>query len=94
MKGYFIGRINVHNQESYKEYAKKAGEAVKKFGGNFLARGGKHQIMEGLEHTRHVIIEFKDFQTAVNFYNSKEYSEARAIRKNKAEFNGVIVEGT
>ena len=94
MKGYWIMRVNVEDEISYKEYAKRAALAIKKFGGKYLVRGGKFDNAEG-EHkfTRNVIAEFKSFEIAKKCFNSKEYQEAKSFRVGKADFNGIIIEG-
>ena len=83
MKGYWSMRVNVRDEMSYK-----------KFGGKYHVRGGKFEVIEGThEFTRNVIVEFKSFEIAKNCFNSKEYQEARSYRINKADFNGIIIEG-
>ena len=41
MKAYWITLCQVNDEEGYGEYIKLAGPAIEKFGGKFLARGGK-----------------------------------------------------
>jgi len=94
MKSYWIGRINVNDQVAYKEYAKRAGPAVKKYGGKFLVRGGEFEILEGKnDYERNVIVEFPSFEAVKDFYNSREYQEAKSFRDGKADFNGIIIKG-
>ena len=94
MKGYWSMRVNVKDEVSYSEYAKKAKLAIKKFGGKYHVRGGKFEVVEGKHYfKRNVIVEFKNFETAKNCFNSKEYQEARSHRVGKADFNGIIIEG-
>ena len=40
-KGYWIGRVDVHNDEGYKAYAAANPAIFKKFGGRYVVRGGK-----------------------------------------------------
>jgi uncharacterized protein (DUF1330 family) len=42
-RGYWIGRVDVHNEEGYKAYAAANPAIFKKFGGRYVVRGGKHQ---------------------------------------------------
>jgi uncharacterized protein (DUF1330 family) len=94
MKGYWSMRVNVQDEVSYSEYAKKAKLAIEKFEGKYHVRGGKFEIVEGKhEYARNVIVEFESFETAKNCFNSKEYQEARSFRVGKADFNGIIIEG-
>ena len=94
MKGYWSIRVNVKNESSYKKYAERAKLAIEKFGGKYHVRGGKFEIVEGKhEFARNVIVEFESFETAKNCFNSKEYQEAKSYRIDKADFNGIIIEG-
>ena len=82
---YWIARAKVINSESYKKYADRAGDIVKKYGGRFLARGGDFKIMEGSDHyTRFVVAEFPNMQMAEDCFNSDEYKNAAVHRRNGA----------
>ncbi|WP_333713104.1 DUF1330 domain-containing protein [Yoonia sp.] len=76
MPAYAIVQVDVKDAEAYAKYAALAGPAVAKYGGTFLARGGKVEVMEGTSRARCVIIRFADMQTAQTFYHSPEYQEA------------------
>ena len=93
MKGYWIARVNIKNQEAYATYAQKAKPAIEKYHGRYLVRGGKQKILEGTDLERAVVIEFQSMEAALACYNSKEYSEAKSHREGNADFHGVIVEG-
>ena len=58
MKAYIIGRGNVTNEQKAEAYKPLAASANKKYGGRYLARGGKFINKEGAEYERNVIIEF------------------------------------
>jgi uncharacterized protein (DUF1330 family) len=47
MVAYCLAQITVHNPEEYAKYAALAGPAVAKYGGEFLARGGKCITKDG-----------------------------------------------
>lgn len=76
MPAYCMVTIDVHNDAEYAKYAALAGPAVAKYGGAFLARGGRAVAKEGPERARCVIIRFPDFETANRFYDGPEYQEA------------------
>jgi uncharacterized protein (DUF1330 family) len=40
-----------------------------------------------------VVIEFPDYQSAVACYHSPEYQAAAALRKGRAEFDLIAIEG-
>ena len=46
-KGYWIGRIDVNNEDGFKPYAAANLPIFKKFGGRYLVRGGKFDVSEG-----------------------------------------------
>ncbi len=93
MKGYWIARVNIKNQNAYKSYAQLAKPAIEKYNGRYLVRGGKQKILEGQNLERAVIVEFPSMAKALECYNSEEYAEAKSHREGAAEFHGVIVEG-
>ena len=92
-KGYWIASVTVTNPDKYKEYADLAPAAFKKFGGKYLARGGKHVVLEGDGRARNVVIEFDSLEAAQNCHRSPEYQAARAKREGAAIMTMVIVEG-
>ena len=72
-RAYWIGIVDVKNQEEYKKYADIAGPALIKAGAKILSRGGRIKNLEGKKINRAVIIEFPSMEEAVNFYESEEY---------------------
>ena len=79
-KGYWIARLDVHDVEGYKEYVSQNGAVFNKYGAKFLVRGGKQYPKEGSSRARNVVLEFKDYETALPPYNSPEYARLVAIR--------------
>ena len=92
-KAYWIARVNVHNMDGYKEYIAQNGAVFKKYGAKFLVRGGKFDAKEGSSRSRNVVLEFKDYETALACYNSPEYARLVAIRGPHSECDLVITEG-
>jgi uncharacterized protein (DUF1330 family) len=92
-KGYWIGRVDVHNEEGYKPYAAANGAIFKKYGGRYVVRGGKHTGVEGQARSRNVVIEFADFDAAMACYNSPEYQENIKRRTPHSIAELVVVEG-
>ncbi len=94
LKGYWVGRITITgDMETYKKYVEANAEAFKKYGGKFLARGGRSQNVEGNGRERNVIVEFADFETALACYHSPEYQRAKAIREPVSQGDFVVMEG-
>ena len=92
-KGYIVGRISVSDPDAYKSYAAAASEAVKLYGGRFLARGGRSEALEGEARPRNVVIEFESYDAAKRYYHSGEYQAAIELRKLISDAQMVVVEG-
>lgn len=92
-KGYWIGRVDVHDLEEYKKYIAANGVAFEKFGARFLIRGGEFEVREGEARSRNVVIEFPSYQAAKDCYDSPEYQAAMAFRLPVSEGDVVIIEG-
>jgi uncharacterized protein (DUF1330 family) len=92
-KGYWIGRVDIHNMDGYRAYIEGNAEVFRKYGAQFLVRGGQHETREGTSRGRNVIIEFKDYATALACYDSPEYQKLIAIRSPHSTADIVIIEG-
>ena len=95
MKAYWVCVYEkIDNAEKLKEYAVKAKPTVEKFSGKFLVRGGKKRRNDGIESPRTVIVQFPDYNTAIECYDSPEYQEAHDILKGQVVRHHQIVEGS
>jgi len=92
-KGYWIGRVDVHNEDGYKPYAMANLAIFKKFGGRFVVRAGRFEAPEGSARARNVVIEFPDYATALACYNSPEYQANIKVRQPNATADILIIEG-
>ncbi len=93
-KGYVVCVYEtINDDDALKDYAKKAREAVLKFDGKFLVRGGQNIVTEGREFVRTVIIEFSSFEKAKEFFYSLEYQLAHKLLKDTVVRNHQIIEG-
>jgi uncharacterized protein (DUF1330 family) len=92
-KGYWIGRVDVHNEEGYAPYIAANGAIFKKFNGRPIVRGGRFEAVEGTARTRNVVIEFPDFDTAMACYRSPEYQANIKVRQPHAVADLIIIEG-
>ena len=94
MSAFLIARVNVTNSEQYENYKKLSVEAVNKYQGRFLARGGTTLTLEGTNETdRVVILEFNSLDNAKTFYESPEYQKAKAAREGAATGQFIVVDG-
>ena len=92
-KGYWIIRIDISNPEGFKAYQAANRAALHKYGAKFLVRGGKQEALEGHARARNVVIEFKDYDTALACYRSLEYHTTIPLREPHADTDFLIVEG-
>jgi len=92
---YIIVDMKVSDPEQYKQYMAEAPAAVKAFGGEYLVRGGKFEVMEGnWQPARIAMLRFPSFEQAKAFYDDQMYRAARAKRAGATEFfNMILVEG-
>ena len=95
MKAYWVCIYEkIDNTEKLKEYAVKAKLAIEKFSGKFLVRGGKNRTNDGIESPRIIIVEFSDYNTALECYDSTEYQKAHDILEGHVVRHHQIVEGS
>ncbi len=92
-KAYWIAHVDVADPEAYEAYRRANGPVFAKYGARFLARGGRSDLVEGRSRTRHVILEFPDYEAAVACYQSDEYRDILKLRVAASEADIVIVEG-
>ena len=92
-KGYVIARAVVTNATQYALYAATAGEAIKKYGGKPIVRGGRTEVVEGEGRPRNVVLEFESVEQARTYAHSPEYTAAKKLRENAGFIDMVIVEG-
>ena len=94
MTAYVIVDINVTDPIRYEEYKKLAAPSVEIYGGEYVARGGKTETLEGdWSPTRLVILQFEDIEQAKSWHNSVEYSKAKGLRHETAVSNMVVIDG-
>ena len=92
--GYVIAQLKITNPENYKEYVEKVNPIVKKFGGEFLVRGGEFQIFDGeTKFPRIIVLKFSSYEKALEWYNSEEYKPIKQIRLDNSEGTNIIIKG-
>jgi uncharacterized protein (DUF1330 family) len=92
-KGYWIARVDVANEEAYKRYRELNAIAFQAYGGRFLVRGPAGKVAKGTARKHNVVIEFKDYDTAIACYNSPEYTAARVFLDQVGEIDLIIIPG-
>jgi uncharacterized protein (DUF1330 family) len=92
-KAYWVGRVDVHNDEGYKPYMAANAAIFKKWGAKFVVRGGRFTGVEGQNRSRNVVIEFPDYDTALACYRSPEYQANIKVRQPHSIIDLIIIEG-
>jgi len=94
MAAYIIVDLEITDPEGIKEYAKRAGATLEPYGGKYIVRGGRSEIMEGDWHPHTlVIIEFESVEKAWQWYRSAEYAPLVDIRAKTAITQAIVVQG-
>jgi uncharacterized protein (DUF1330 family) len=94
MSAYVVVQIEIHDPETYSEYAKLAPPSIAKYDGRYLLRGGSVKTLEGTwSPGRFVILEFPDAEKAQAWWDSEEYSKAKAMRQRAAHSEMILVDG-
>jgi uncharacterized protein (DUF1330 family) len=94
MPAYVIVDIDIVDPVGYEEYKKLAGVTVEKYGGKYVVRGGRSELLEGDWNLhRVVVLQFDSVQRAKEWLNSEEYREPRKMRHRTARTNMIVVEG-
>ena len=93
-KGYWVANVDISDLDEYKKYVAANAEPFRKYGGEFLTRGGKSEIVEGkLRRSRVVVLEFPSFESALACYRSPEYAAARKLREPASVADIIVLEG-
>lgn len=94
MAAYVITEIDITDPQGYEEYKKMGPPTVAAYGGKFIARGGKTEVLEGSWNPKRVVIlQFESVEQAKKWWASKEYSVAKQVRHKTAVTNMIVVEG-
>jgi uncharacterized protein (DUF1330 family) len=75
-------------------YQQVVGPMVERFCGRYVLMGGATQVLEGdwSDGGGAVISEWPDRATALRFWNSAEYAEAKRLRAGTGRFQVVLVD--
>jgi uncharacterized protein (DUF1330 family) len=91
---YVIAIVDVKDPVRYEDYRRMVLPTITAYGGRFIARGGKTEVLEGAWTPRRlVIVEFPSVDRAKAWWNSPEYAEAKAIRQATSEGTLIVIEG-
>lgn len=81
MTSFVIVDLTVINQEKLVEYSTQANITLAPYGGRFIAKGEAEILHGESDHNQKAIIEFPDRESAINWYNSKNYQALTPLRE-------------
>ncbi len=81
MSAYVIVEIDILDPAGYGEYKKLAGATVEKYGGKYIVRGGRTEVLEGDWQPKRIVV------------LHEEYREPRKMRHRTAETKMILIEG-
>lgn len=94
MPAYVVAEIEVEDPVRYEEYKKLAPTAIAAYGGRYVARGGRTEVLEGAwSPQRLVIVEFPTLARAQEWWDSPEYAPAKALRQSCARAKLIVLDG-
>ncbi|MFN2098540.1 DUF1330 domain-containing protein [Altererythrobacter sp. MF3-039] len=95
MPAYMIVTAKISDRDAFIQgYGSKAGALVEQFGGKYVLRGPGAQLLEGDfgDGASMVISEWPDKEAALEFWNSPEYAEAKALRQDISQCQVLLIE--
>ena len=94
MAAYIVADIDITDPATYEGYKPLASAALEKYGAKILVRGGAVEPAEGgWSPKRFVIIEFPSMAALKRFYDSPEYTKAKAVRQKASKGRMIFAEG-
>jgi len=95
MTAYVIADIaRITDPHRYDKYKAQVSQGMTNAGGQYLARGGAIQVMEGnWRPNRLVLVRFEDTASARAWWASSEYAELKRLRQQSTDTNLLIVSG-
>jgi len=94
MAAYFIVDIDIRDAAFLEEYRNRMPATLTKYGGRYIVRGGKFEILEGnWGPKRLLLLEFPSVEHAKQWYDSEDYRPLKAMRLKASSSNVILVEG-
>ena len=73
MTAYYIGQHEIEDEAAFADYLQETLPFIAKHGGRYLTKAGTHEMIEGKEPSRVVIVEFPSKQAIKDWYNDPGY---------------------
>ena len=88
-----VDELSVSDQETIKDYIKKAGVTIKANGGELLASGVPEALEGEWLPKRCVLVKFETMEKLKSWWNSDEYQTLIPLRTSVSENNIIIIDG-
>ncbi len=94
MPAYMIVNITLRDPAAYEAYQAAVPALIAKHRGEYLVRGGAHEVLEGQwQPSRLVLFRFPDRATVRAFMNDPDTLPFKALRQRVADTDSVVVDG-
>ncbi len=94
MTAYLIVDVAIRDAQRYEEYKKMVPALIARHGGEYLVRGGVHEVLEGeWRPTRLVLFRFPSRDAIKAFLADPDYQPLAALRHAIADSSLVAVDG-
>lgn len=94
MPAYMIVDVDVRDLARYDDYKSQVPALIARHGGEYLVRGGTHEVIEGdWQPTRMVLFRFPSRAAIRAFLDDPEYRPLAALRHEVAKSRIIAVDG-
>ena len=94
MTAYLIVDVAIRDPQRYEDYKQKVPALIERHGGEYLVRGGAHEVLEGTwQPSRLVLFRFPNRDAIKAFLADPEYQPLAAVRHSIADSSLVAVDG-
>ena len=94
MPAYMIVDVDLHDHVAYEAYKRDVPTLIARHGGEYLVRGGEHEVLEGdWKPHRLVLFRFPDRAAIRAFMADPDYAALKALRQRIADTDAVAVDG-
>jgi uncharacterized protein (DUF1330 family) len=94
LTAYIIADVDVRDPVAYEEYRQQVPATLEKYGGRFVVRGGKVDVLEGAWRPgRIVVLAFDSVEKAKAWWSSVEYAGPKALRQSASKGSLIVVPG-
>ena len=92
---YIVVDVRIDDADAYEIYKGKVVPIVAHYGGEYLVRGGKMDIIQDelWSPTRMVLLKFPSRERALEFMNSAEYAPVKKMRMDNSAGSLILLEG-